>query len=130
MQITGSIRYTFCLLLLLGSAACSHVDEITPRSYVGLLFGDTTPVRNEIAQALSSGKAVPNAGSLTLKPRGDGLMVVPVDFGWVTTSGAIVVHSKKYGVVVIQEPTVSQGGVKWSCVVYPAEAKPNICGSQ
>lgn len=129
MQITASIWRMCCLLLLLGGVACSHVDEITPRSYVGLLFGDTAPLRNEIAQALSSGKTVPNAGSLTLKPRGDGLTVVPVDFGWVTTSGAIVVHSKKYEVVVIQEPTVSQSGVKWSCVVYPAEAKPNTCGS-
>ena len=122
------IRYIGCLLLILAGVACSHVDEITPRSYVGLLLGDTKSKRDEIAQALSSGKAVPNAGTLTLKPRGDGLMVVPIDLGWVTTGGAIVVHSKKYGVVVIQEPMVSQGGVAWSCVVYPAEAKPNVCG--
>ncbi len=129
MQIAASIRRAWCVLLLMGAAACGHVDEITPRSYVGLLVGDTTPLRNEIAQALAAGKAVPNAGPLTLKPQGDGLMVMPVDFGWVMASGAIVVHNKKYGVVVIQEPTVTQGGVKWGCVVYPAEAKPNACGS-
>jgi len=117
------------MLLFVGIGACSHVDEVAPRSYVGLLVGDTTPVRNEISLALSAGGVVPNAGALALKPRGDGLSVVPVDFGWVTTSGSIVVHNKKYGVVVIQEPTVSQGSVKWGCVVYPAEAKPNVCGS-
>lgn len=118
------------LLLLLASVACSHVDEITPRSYVGLLFGDTKSLRDEIGQELSHGKAVSSAGTLTLKPWGDGLVVVPIDLGWVTKGGGIVVHSKKYGVVVIQEPTVSQGGVAWSCVVYPVEAKPNVCGSQ
>ncbi|MEG2280243.1 MAG: hypothetical protein RSB86_05280 [Comamonas sp.] len=127
MQIKA-IGYLGCLLLLLAGVACGHVDEITPRSYVGLLLGDTKPKRDEIAQALSSGKAVPNAGTLTLKPRDNGLMVVPIDLGWVTAGGAIVVHSKKYGVVVIQEPMVSQGVVAWSCVVYPAEAKPNVCG--
>jgi hypothetical protein len=129
MQIKA-IWYIVGLLLLLAGVACSHVDEITPRSYVGLLFGDTKPLRDEIAQALSGGKAVPSAGTLTLKPRGDGLMVAPIDLGWVTKGGAIVVHNKKYGVVVIQEPMVSQGGVTWSCVVYPVEAKPNLCGAQ
>lgn len=128
MQIRA-IQYIAFLLLLLAGVACSHVDEITPRSYVGLLFGDTKQVRDEIAQALSSGKAVPNAGTLELKPRSDGLVVVPIDLGWVTAGGAIVVHNKKYGVVVIQEPTVSRAKVAWSCVVYPAEAKPSACGS-
>lgn len=112
-------------------AACGHVDEVTPRSYVGLLVGDTTPLRDEIGQVLSSNgvKVVPNAGSLRLNPRGNGLAVMPLDFGWVTSSGAIIVYNKKYGVIVIQEPTASQSGVRWSCVVYPAEAKPNLCGS-
>jgi hypothetical protein len=128
MQIKA-IRYIGGLLLLLAGVACSHVDEITPRSYVGLLFGDTKSLRDEIGQELSSGKAVSSAGTLTLKPRSDGLIVAPVDLGWVTKGGGIVVHSKKYGVVVIQEPTVLQGGVTWSCVVYPVEAKPNVCGS-
>ncbi|BCB27723.1 hypothetical protein SKTS_26090 [Sulfurimicrobium lacus] len=128
MQIK-TIQYIGYLLLLLAGAACSHVDEITPRSYVGLLYGDTKLVREEIAQALSNGKTVPNAGTLLLKPRDDGLMVVPIDLGWVTAGGAIVVHSKKYGVVVIQEPIISRGKVAWSCIVYPAEAKPNACGS-
>lgn len=117
------------MLLLVGIGACSHVDEVTPRSYVGLLLGDTAPLRNEISQALSAGRDVPKTGTLVLKPLGDGLSVVPVDFGWVTTSGSIVVHNKKYGVVVIQEPTVSQASVKWGCVVYPAEATPSMCAS-
>jgi hypothetical protein len=129
MQVMTFIRYACCVLLFVGVGACSHVDEVTPRSYVGLLVGDTTPLRNEISQALSAGHAVPNTGAMTLKPRSDGLRVVPVDFGWVTASGSIVVHSKKYGVVVIQEPTLTQGSVKWGCVVYPSEAKPNVCGS-
>jgi hypothetical protein len=123
-----AIRYIFCLLFLLTGVACSHVDEITPRSYVGLLLGDTKPQRDEIAQALSSGKAVPNLGTLELKTRADSLMAVPIDLGWITAGGTIVVHSKKYGVVVIQEPRVSQTGVTWNCVVYPIEAKPNVCG--
>lgn len=124
------IQYIGALLLLLAGVACSHVDEITPRSYVGLLFGDTKPLRDEIAKALSAGKAVPNVGTLTLPPQGDGLMVAPIDLGWITKGGAIVVHNKKYGVVVIQEPIVSQSGVAWNCVVYPVEAKPSVCGSQ
>lgn len=129
MQIKA-IWYIGGLLLLLAGVACSHVDEITPRSYVGLLLGDTKPLRDEIAQALSDGKTISSAGKLTLKPRGDGLIVVPIDMGWITTGGAIVVHNKKYGVVLIQEPMVSRSGVTWSCVVYPVEAKPNVCSAQ
>ena len=126
MQIRAILNIA-CLLILLAGVACSHVDEITPRSFVGMLLSDTKPKRDEIAQALSSGRAVPQAGVFSLKPRSDGSIVAPIDLGWITTGGAIVVHSKKYGVVVIQEPMVSQGAVVWSCVVYPAEAKPEIC---
>jgi hypothetical protein len=111
-------------------AACDHADEITPRSYVSLLVTDTLALRDQIAQQLLSGKAISNAGPLTLRPFEPELVVMPVDFGWVTAGGAIVTYSKKYGVTVVQEPTVSSGSVRWSCVVHPADAKPNVCGDR
>lgn len=124
------LRWTYLVCATWLIVACDPiVDRITPLSYVGLLISDTAPLRNEIGQSLSSNrsKAVPNAGLLRLNPRSDGIMVMPVDFGWVTSNGTIVVHNKKYGVVVIQEPTLSPSGVRWNCTVYPEEAKPTSC---
>lgn len=118
------------LLLAVLIAACSHVDEITPRSYVGLVVGHSAPLKIEIAKSLitSPGKPVSQAGPLQLPPP-SGLAPMKFDFGWVTTGGAIVIQNTKYAVVVLQEPTLDQGKVTWSCIVHPAEAKPNLCGS-
>jgi hypothetical protein len=74
-------------------------------------------------------KSVPQAGPLKLPPP-PGLAPIKFDFGWVTTSGAIVIQSTKFDVVVVQEPSFDQGKVTWSCVVHPTEAKPNVCGTQ
>ena len=125
---TLTSRFAVCAAVLL--AACSHVDETTPRNYVGLVVGHAAGLKMEIAKSLiaSPGKPVPQAGVLQLPPP-SGLAAIKFDFGWVTSSGAIIIQSNKYSVVVVQEPTVAQDGVKWSCVVRPAEAKPNLCGS-
>ncbi|WCM86282.1 hypothetical protein [Acidovorax sp. NCPPB 3576] len=90
----------------------------------------TTSLRTEIAKSLiaSPGRPVPQAGPLQL-PQTPGFSTPEFSFGWVTTGGAIVIQSTKYAVVVLQEPTLDQGKVKWSCVVHPVEAKPNLCGS-
>lgn len=56
-------------------------------------------------------------------------LVGEFDFGWVTTGGAIVIQNTKFAMVVLQEPTLEQGKVTWSCIVHPTEAKPNLCGS-
>lgn len=119
---------TFLVAVLV--AACSHVDEITPRHYVGLVVGHSAPLKAEIAKSLiaTSGKSVPQAGPLQLPPP-SGLAPVKFDFGWVTTGGAIVIQNTKFAVVVVQEPTLEQGKVTWSCIVHPVEAKPNLCGS-
>ena len=111
-------------------AACSPVDEVTPRHYVGLVVGHSAPLKIKIAKSLiaSPGKPVPQAGPLQLPPP-TGLAPMKFDFGWVTTGGAIVIQNTKFAVVVLQEPTLAEGVVKWSCVVQPAEAKPNLCGS-
>lgn len=111
-------------------AACSHVDEVTPRLYVGLAVGHSAPLKIEIAKSLVAfpGKPVPQAGPLQLPPP-SGLAPMKFDFGWVTTGGAIVIQNTKFAVVVVQEPTLEQGKVTWSCIVQPAEAKPNLCGS-
>ena len=50
------------------------------------------------------------------------------DFGWVTSGGAIIIQSREYAVTVVQEPVMVQGVVKWTCVVQPTIAKPNVCG--
>jgi hypothetical protein len=105
------------------------VDEVTPRAYISLVVGDLEQQRQIVAEALSKGKAVPIAAPLTSSTAGDGAKAVSFDFGWITASGALVVQSKKYNVILIQEPSISQGKVTWSCVVYPAEAKPKLCGS-
>lgn len=121
---------TAIFLMAVFVAACSPVDEVTPRHYVGLVVGHSAPLKIEIAKSLiaSPGKPVPQAGSLQLPPP-TGLAPMKFDFGWVTTGGAIVIQNTKFAVVVLQEPTLAEGVVKWSCVVQPAEAKPNLCGS-
>lgn len=121
---------TLILLLSLVAVACSPVDEITPRKYVGLIVGHTASVKNEIAKSLISDpqKPVPQAGALQLPPP-PGLAPMKFDFGWITKSGAIVIQSKEYGVIVLQEPALTHGEITWSCVVSPADAKPNLCGA-
>ncbi|WP_198083619.1 hypothetical protein [Variovorax sp. E3] len=123
------IRYVFYLLLPAILLACSHIDEITPRSYVALVVSDTASLRDEIAQTLVAGQSVSVRGELAPEPKGEGLKAASVDFGWVTHGGSVVIHNKKYGVVVIQEPILSKEGVTWSCIVYPVESKPNVCGT-
>ena len=125
------VRHFLVFGFALCGVACSHVDEITPRSYVSLVTGHAMPLKIEIAKALiaNPGKPVPQAGALQLKPP-PGLIQMKFDFGWVTTGGAIIIQSKEYSVVVVQEPTVVESSVKWSCVVQPPEAKPSICGSE
>ncbi|GKS91323.1 hypothetical protein [Acidovorax sp. SUPP2539] len=111
-------------------AACSPVAEVTPRHYVGLVVGHSSPLKIEIAKALiaSPGKPVPQAGPLQLPPP-SGLAPMKFDFGWVTAGGAIMIQSTKFAVIVLQEPMLDQGKVTWSCIVHPVEAKPNLCGS-
>lgn len=111
-------------------AACDHVDEVTPQKYVGLVVAHAAPVKMEIAKALRAnpGKPVPQAGVLRLATP-TGVAPVEFDFAWVTSGGAIVVQSNRYGVVLLQEPVVTPNGIEWSCVVHPATAKPSLCGS-
>lgn len=118
-----------CLMAVL-LAACSHVDEVTPRQYVGLVVGHSSQLKIEIAKSLiaNPGKPVPQAGALQLPPP-SGLTPMKFDFGWVTAGGVIVIQNVKFAVVVLQEPALDQGKVTWSCIVHPAEAKPNLCGS-
>ena len=125
---TLKLRSFLSTVLLI--AGCSHVDEITPRSYVGLIVGYAEPLRIEISKSLiaSPGKSIPQAGLLRLPPP-PGLTAMKFDFGWITESGVIIIQSKEYSVVVIQEPAIVQNSVTWNCVVHPSEAKPSLCGS-
>lgn len=128
------VSYRLLVLLIttmVGACDLTIVDETTPRSYVGLTTAHAAPLKIEIAKSLimSPGKSVPQAGALMLPPL-PGLAPMKFDFGWVTESGAIVIQNTKFGVIVLQEPTVTGGVVKWSCVVHPAEAKPKLCGSE
>ena len=123
-------RSGFAVLVCVSIAGCDHVDEITPRAYVSLVVSDTLMQREQIAAQLLSGKGVSIAGPLTTRPPKPNAVTMPVDFGWVTAGGAVVTYSKKFGVMVVQEPAVLNGAVKWSCIVHPAEAKPNVCGDR
>lgn len=109
--------------------ACDHVDEVIPQKYVSLVVAHAARLKIEIAKSLiaSPGKPVPQAGPLQLSPP-PGLAPMEFDFGWVTTGGAIVIQSTKFAVIVVQEPTLDQGRVTWSCTVHPVEAKPSLCG--
>lgn len=111
-------------------ASCDHIDEITPRKYVELVVGHAGRLKIDIARSLSANPQtpVPQAGPLNLAPP-PGLDAMTFDFGWVMKNGALIVHSKNYGVTLVQEPIVTKDGVSWTCVVHPAEAKPALCGS-
>lgn len=130
-MLMQSLKIIICLFFVVLISACGVVDEITPRNYVGLVVAYTSHLKKEISKFLISNpkKPVPQAGALQL-PQPVNLAALKFDFGWVTTSGAILIKNKSYSVLVLQEPTVEQGRVRWSCTVYPAEAKPNLCGSE
>lgn len=117
-----------CIAALL--AGCDHVDEITPRHYLGLVVGHAAPLKMDIEKSLLAhpGQPVPQAGMLKL-PTPSGVAPLSFDFGWVTATGTLIFQSKEYGVILVQEPRVEQGRVKWICVVSPPAAKPNLCGS-
>ena len=110
--------------------ACNQPSDYTPRHIAGSYLAHTASLRIEITKSLMAdiGKPVPQAGPLKL-PQTPGFSTPEFDFGWVTTGGAIVIQNTKFAVVVLQEPTLEQGKVTWSCIVQPAEAKPNLCGS-
>ena len=115
-------------MLFVPVIGCEHKDEITSRAYVSLLVADTLPQRKQIALDLLSGKLISTAGILSPMASAEGALVMQIDFGWVTAGGAVLLNSKKYGVSVVQEPTVVNGRVRWSCVVHPVEFRPNVCG--
>lgn len=123
-------RFVAIVLLAGVVASCEIVDEVTPRTFAGLLVAHAAPLKIKIAKSLlaSPGKAVPQAGALKLPPPA-GVAALDFDFGWVTSGGAIFIQSAKYGVVVFQEPFVMGDAIRWTCVVHPATAKPSLCGS-
>lgn len=129
-MLVHTITRLSALVIAVLLSACSHVDEVTPRTYVGLVVGHSAPLKIDIAKSLITfpGKPVPQAGPLQL-PTPTGVEAMKYDFGWVTAGGAIVIQNSKFSVVVLQEPTFDKGKVTWSCVVHPSEAKPNLCGS-
>ena len=128
MQV-GDMKLAWCIVFGLFGTACSHVDEVTPRSYVALVVGHASTLKAEIAKSLiaNPGRPVSQAGALQLSASA-GLLPMKFDFGWVTNSGAIIIQNKEYAVTVVQEPVMVQGVVKWTCVVQPTTAKPNVCG--
>jgi hypothetical protein len=130
VSMLSIIKYFSLLLPLTMLLGCEAAEEFTPRNFVSLAVASTAPLKIEIARSLMAapGKLMPQAGQLQLPPP-SGLASMKFDFAWVTTGGAIVIQNTKFAVVVLQEPTLDQGKVKWSCVVHPVEAKPNLCGS-
>jgi len=118
------------LVFMASLIGCNHIDQETPRSFVNRLVDDTRQERAEIASQLVAGeKTVALAGPLVLKRR-NGIKPTIIDFGWITAKGSIVAHSKEFGVVVIFDPSVSDGKVKWICITYPQEAKSKVCLDQ
>jgi hypothetical protein len=115
---TRPIWVSFLALMVGG---CNHVDEVTPRSYVGLLLGQTGHLKAEIAKALIEKRG------LSSRQVSEAPQDIPVDYVFVTTSGVLISHSRRYGVVVVQEPLLQDGAVIWKCFVYPSEAAPGVC---
>ena len=106
--------------------ACGHIDEETPRSFVSRVISDTAEQRQEMASELLAGRKVHLAGPLILKER-NGITPAKLDFGWISTTGTVVAHRKSLAVVLVLEPILSSSTVQWNCVVYPVDARPNVC---
>jgi hypothetical protein len=96
-----------------------------------MVLADTVAIRELISKNLANGTPVMEAGNFSTQSE-EGKMIMKVDFGWVTSSGSIIVYNEEYGVVVVQEPIVSGENITWNCIVYPESAKPNadICKSR
>lgn len=124
-------RQGLLVLMSMMLLSCESADEYTPKNYVSLLVANTVPLKVEIAKSLMihPDRPVAQAGQLqTSLPIGQDSM--KFDFGWVTAGGAIIMQNTKFAVLIVQEPTLSGRTVKWSCIVHPVEAKPNLCGSE
>ncbi len=127
---TWRLRYLYAIPICLALAGCNPADEITPRASAGMLIADTLPQREQIAQQLLAGGKVSNAGPFAAAPSIGGKLVMPFDFGLTTMGGAIVTYSGKYNVLVVQEPTLADGSVKWRCAIHPVEATPSMCSQR
>lgn len=85
-----SVLVLFALII----TACGHVDEETPRGFVSRVVVDTQQERNQIASELLAGrKSIHLAGPLILKNR-DNIKSAAIDFGWISTTGTLIAHSK------------------------------------
>ncbi|WP_152033845.1 hypothetical protein [Paracidovorax avenae] len=92
-----------------------------------MIIGQTQSKRDEISNSLSKGVPINVGGELKIAPTQDKNLQMPVDFGWITKEGSIITQSKKYNILIIQEPTISKGGITWTCITYPKDAAPNFC---
>ncbi|GHU03920.1 hypothetical protein AGMMS49960_18940 [Betaproteobacteria bacterium] len=121
------ILVVFGYVLVLGFAlyivAFPVVDGITPRSYVNMVVADTWKMREQIAKKISTGDPLSDTGKF-YSLAGEGTM--PIDFGWITEKGSIVIYNKQYGVVLIQEPVKNEKGVAWSFIIYPDDLKVRV----
>lgn len=129
-NLANQYRGAACVLAALAPAlsSCAIENEMTPRLYASIVSAHADPLRSRIAKSLlaTPNEPVADAGPLKLPPP-PGLRPMEFDFGWVTESGAIVVYSKKFSLHLIQEPTIREGKVRWTCVVDPVEATPLWC---
>jgi hypothetical protein len=94
------------------------VLDVTPRAYaIGVISGTVT-IREKVEQELLESNFVSSAGTLIV-PANTWLEQNVVDFGWITSGGAIVVYSKKYEVVIVQEPIKNGENIVWKYIIYP-----------
>lgn len=90
---------------------------------------ETVDLRGKISSELLAGKQnVSVAGPLSL-PAGERGGVVQFEFGWISSTGAVVVYAKDRVTLIVLEPHVEKGGVSWKCITYPREANPTIYAS-
>jgi len=123
------MRSLIVVVMVIIFVACDSIDEITPQKYAELIIWQMAPIKTEIEKSLITkpGESVPQAGSLKLLPLPGGIDPMKFNFGWITKNGAIIVQSKKYDVVIVQEPILVNGKFVWSCIVNPKEINPIPC---
>lgn len=117
MIIQNYKKYLWLIFLCL--VACTVVDEITPRSYVGLLWGNTGTIRVQIADDLLNKRTIKSNPLILSEPN-----AIKTDFAWITQGGSIVVRNN---VTVIFEPRQAGNKITWGCITYPEKVAPTFC---
>ena len=96
--------------------------EGSDAAHATALRGLALPLQAEIAAAIREGKTLAN-----VVPERQLRVSDPLDFGYLSANGTIVLYSDRHGVYLQLTPSINGSELGWQCVAYPASTAVNAC---